>query len=97
MYHFYRQDESGMWSHKDGGSGITNLVVIQLVIPSWVIEEDMINFVVIFVSLIMSILKRIWHVIISKRENCGIIKDKILVILYHYFFYLWLEIGLYRK
>lgn len=25
MYHFYRQDESGMWSHKDGGLGITNL------------------------------------------------------------------------
>ena len=25
MYHFYRQDENGMWSHKDGGLGITNL------------------------------------------------------------------------
>ena len=25
MYHFYRQDENGMWSHKDGGRGITNL------------------------------------------------------------------------
>mgnify|MGYP006250588931 CR=1 FL=1 len=25
MYHFYRQDENGNWSHKDGGGVVTNL------------------------------------------------------------------------
>ena len=25
MYHFYRQDKGGMWSHKDGGRDATNL------------------------------------------------------------------------
>ncbi len=25
MYHFYRQDKGGMWSHKDGGRDVTNL------------------------------------------------------------------------
>ena len=25
MYHFYREDENGMWSHKDGGRDVTNL------------------------------------------------------------------------
>lgn len=25
MYHFYRQDENGEWSHKDGGQEVTNL------------------------------------------------------------------------
>ena len=25
MYHFYREDEGGMWSHKDGGKEVTNL------------------------------------------------------------------------
>lgn len=25
MYHFYRQDDSGEWSHKDGGGSVTNL------------------------------------------------------------------------
>lgn len=25
MYHFYREDDNGMWSHKDGGNDVTNL------------------------------------------------------------------------
>jgi hypothetical protein len=25
MYHFYREDNNGMWSHKDGGRDVTNL------------------------------------------------------------------------